>query len=178
MRREGLIAGAAMAAWISAGLLMGCATTSTSTNRDLGYSGHPTRIYIVSNLGKFGDSFTNELQKRMVAGIESCGGHAVFDRVSAMELDRTTRDNQIAQFKADVVLSMQLASWETSEEAVISGNVDSRVWDLSTKKVVWRASSTMHMGGLTPASTQAESLYKELIPKLRSDGMIPACGAG
>ena len=147
----------------------------TSTNRDLGYSGHPTRVDIVSNLGKFGDPFANELQKRMVVGIESCGGHAIFDRVSATELDRTVRDSQIAQFKADVVLSMQLANWETSDGAVVSGNVDSRLWDVNTKKLVWRASSTMHMGAFTPASTQAESLYKDLIPKLRSAGMIPAC---
>lgn len=39
-------------------LLVGCASTNTMTNRDLGYSGHhPSRIFIVSNLGKLGDSF-------------------------------------------------------------------------------------------------------------------------
>jgi hypothetical protein len=179
MRREviRLPAVAVMAGWMSAGLLTGCATTSTSSNRDLGYSGHPTRIYIVSNLGRLGDSFSDELQKQMIAGIERCGGHAVFDRVSATELDRTARDNQIAQFKADVVLSMQITSWETSEGSIVSGNVDSRVWDMSTKKVVWRGSSTMHMG-ITLPSMQADSLYKDLVPKLRSDGMIPACAGG
>jgi hypothetical protein len=173
-----LSAGAVIVVWMSTAMLAGCATTNTTTNRDLGYTGHPARIFIVSNLGKFGDSFSNELQKQMIAGIESCGGHAVFDRVSPTELDPTMRNRQIAEFKADVVLSIQLANWETQDGSIISGNVDSRVWDVSTKKTVWRASSSMHMGTITPASTQADSLYKDLIPKLRSDGMIPSCAGG
>jgi hypothetical protein len=123
-----------------------------------------------------GDSFANELQKRMVADIESCGGHAVFERVSLTELNQADRNTRIDQFKADVVLTIQLTGGETMDGAVVAGNVDSKVWDVSTKKIVWRGSSAMHMGTLTPASTTAESLYKDLMPKLRYDGMVPACG--
>jgi hypothetical protein len=72
---------------------------------------------------------------------------------------------------------MQLTNWETLDGSMISANLDSRVWEVSTRKTVWRASSHMQMGGLTPASTKAESLYKELVPKLRSDGMIPSCAS-
>jgi hypothetical protein len=167
----------AIGAILAGGLLSACASTSSQTNRDLGYSGHPTRIFIVSNLGKLGDSFSDELQKRMVAGIESCGGQAAFDRVSETELDQTARNNQIKDFKADAVLSMQLTSWETMDGQITSANIDSKLWDVTTKKAVWRANSKMHMGELTPASTKADSLYKELVPKLRADGMIPSCAS-
>ncbi len=157
------------------GLSTSCANTQTVTNRDLEYTGHPTRIYITSNLGKLGDSFAEELQKRMVADIESCGGHVVFDRVGATELDQDRRRQQIQEFKADVVLTMELANWETMQGSVVGASVDSRVWDVSTKKVVWRGNSTIRTGTITPASTKAESLYKDLMPRLRADRMIPSC---
>ena len=156
--------------------LSGCASTNTMTNRDQTYSGHPSRIFIVSNLGKLGDPFENELQRQMLTDIQGCGGAAVFERVNPTELSSNERRNRVEQFKADIVLTMQLTSWETQDGAPVSANIDSKIWDVSTKKVIWRGSSAMHMGTLTPGTTTAASLFKELMPKLRADGMIPVCG--
>jgi hypothetical protein len=78
--------------------LSGCASTSTMTNRDQTYSGHPSRIFIVSNLGKLGDSFENELQRQMLTDIQGCGGAAVFERVNPTELNSNERRNRVEQF--------------------------------------------------------------------------------
>jgi hypothetical protein len=155
-------------------VLAACATTKTQTNRDLNYQGHPSRIYVVAGVAKLGDSFTDELQKRMVDGIQGCGGQAAFERVSGLELDPTARNARVQQFKPDIVLSIEITSWETYQSA-ITANIDSRVWDVASKKWVWRAATKLNAGGLTPASTRAESLSTDLLSKLRSDGMIPTC---
>jgi len=77
--------------------------------------------------------------------------------------DRKTR---IDQFKADVVLTMDLTG--------LGGNVDSRVWDLRTKEFVWSAISDVY--GRSFADRRfADAFTNDLMRRLRDDGMVPAC---
>ena len=186
---------------------IGVGTVNTVTTKAVGFSGHPTRIYIVSNLTLpggliFGISLDNDVQKRMIPDIERCGGQAVFDRVNAPEsawtlvpyayddendplyaqvntqplagqlltlLNQDDRKTRIGDFKADVVLTMDLIRWQNGWAVV-----QSRVWDLRTKMVVWKAYSSGNWG--VPLSMSADGFVTDLMRKLRDDGMVPACG--
>jgi hypothetical protein len=151
--------------------LTGCASAITVTHRDTGFSGHPTRMFIVSDLANLGYGFEDELQKRMIPDIESCGGHAVFDRVS-LELNQDERQTRIDHFKADIVLMMQLPDIELEPGLA---DVDSEVWDVSTMKVVWRANTELGAAGAISRSALVEAFHKDLMARLRQDGMVPAC---
>jgi hypothetical protein len=169
--RTPLTIGLSVVASMLSAFLTGCVTTATVTHRDTGFSGHPTRIFIVSDLADLGYGFEDELQKRMIPDIESCGGHAVFDRVS-LELNQDEEETRIDQFKADIVLMMQLPDIEPQDGLA---DVDSEVWDVSTKKVVWRANTELPMVTAALRSTRVEAFHKDLMAKLRQDGMVPAC---
>ena len=188
--------------------LSGTDAVNTVTTRAVGFSGHPTRIYVVSNLtlpgglwGLYGISLDNAVEKRMIPAIERCGGQAVFDRVNAPEsawtyvpyayddendplyaqvntqplagqlltlLNQDDRKTRIGDFKADVVLTMDLIRWQNGWAVV-----QSRVWDLRTKMFVWKAYSSGNWGF---PSMSADVWVTDLMRKLRDDGMVPACG--
>ena len=145
------------------------------------------------------NSFENDVQKRMLPDIERCGGNAVFDRVNSPQsawhldtngyeflkipplrdqlragtlLNQDDRKTRIGQFNADVVLIMDLTDWAAGRY----GYLHTSVWDLRTQKLVWSARSTVRLGVLTPNSSDANAFTKNLMRKLRDDGMVPACG--
>ena len=192
--------------------LSGIGKVNTTTSRDVSFNGHPTRIYIVSNLTGpvffwYRVSLDNDVQKRMIPDIERCGGHAVFDTVNAPQsawrdvpyvynddtiyysantqplagqlltlLNQDDRKTRIGDFKADVVLTMDLTSWLRRPGL---GRVDSNILDLRTKKFVWTAKSYVEAWGNWPVgarSMSADRFVTDLMRKLRDDGMVPACG--
>jgi len=187
--------------------LSGVGTVKTVTARDVGYSGHPTRIYIMSDLTApvlGGISLDNDVQKRMIADIERCGGHAVFDRVNAPESAWTyvsyayDDDNDPLYYRANTqpvaghVLTLLnqddrktrigdfkpdvVLTMDLQKWLAPQGVVDSNVLDLRAKKYVWRAKSTVGWG--YPYSMSADVFVTDLMRKLRDDGMVPACGDG
>jgi len=161
-------------------LLAGCATTSTATNRAASYSRHPDRIFIVDELNGFGVSFPEEFEKRVTAGITACGGAVEFAHVNALELDPSARQQQATRFKPDVIVTMRVTHRTIDAYgSLLNADVDTQVWDVTLRKMVWRGHSAMNAGGMfTPAGTRAESLYANLIGKMRADGVVPDCVGG
>jgi len=154
--------------------LSGIGAVSTTTSRDAGFNGHPTRIYIVSNLtapgGAYGISLDNDVQKRMIPDIERCGGHAVFERVNApgsawtavpfLYFNHTETYGANTQPLAGPLLTLlnqddrKTRIGDFKADVVLTtdlttwlngrGVVDSGVWDLRTKKFVWTARSAVN----------------------------------
>jgi hypothetical protein len=173
--------------------LASCASTSTKTNKDVAYSGHPTRIFVIVNLGGFGAGLPNEFEKRFVADVTSCGGAVEFSKVSTIEIANPlslgtspdaigaakARMAQMKTFSPDALLTMRVAhTTRTQSGQLLDATVETYVWDTKSGKKIWAGVSTVHMGGIfVQDSTRAQSLYDDLASKLRADGMIPACVA-
>jgi hypothetical protein len=171
--------------------LASCASTSTKTNKDVAYSSHPIRIFVVANLSAFGGSFPEEFEKRMVTGVSSCGGSVEFSEVTPEEIANPlslgmspdvasaskARMEQIKNFSPEVILTMKVAHTTHDQYGqLLNATVDSYVWDAKSGKKIWAGVSSMSTGGMfTPASTRAQSLYDDLARRLRGDGMIPSC---
>jgi hypothetical protein len=173
--------------------LASCASTLTKTNKDVAYSGHPTRIFVIANLGGFGAGIPTEFEKRFVTDVTSCGGTVEFSKVATIEIANPlslgtspdaisaskARAAQMKTFSPDALLTMRVAhTTRTTAGQLLDGTVETYVWDIKSGKKIWAGVSTVHMGGIfIPDSTRAQSLYDDLASKLRSDGMIPACAA-
>lgn len=173
--------------------LASCASTSTKTNRDVAYSGHPTRVFVIANLGGFGAGLPNEFEKRFVTDVTSCGGAVEFSKVSTVEIANPlslgtspdaisaskVRMAQMKTFSPDALLTMRVAhTTRTQSGQLLDATVETYVWDIKSGKKIWAGVSTVHMGGIfVPDSTRAQSLYDDLASKLRADGMIPECAA-
>jgi ABC-type Fe3+-hydroxamate transport system substrate-binding protein len=173
--------------------LASCASTSTKTNKDVAYSAHPTRIFVIANLGEFGVGFPNEFERRFVTDVTSCGGAVEFSKVLSSEMVNPlslgtspdavsasrARMEQIKSFSPDVILTMRVAhTTRTQYGQLLNVTVETYVWDTKSGKKIWAGLSAERTGGvLTPDSTRAQSLYDDLANKLRADRMIPSCAA-
>jgi hypothetical protein len=171
--------------------LASCASTSTKTNKDVAYSNHPVRIFVIANLSAFGATFPEEFEKRMVTGITGCAGSIEFSKVTSEEIANPlslgtspdaasafkARMAQIKNFSPEVILTMKVTHTTRDQYGqLLNATVDSYVWDAKSGKKIWAGVSSMNTGGMfTPASTRAQSLYDDLAIKLRGDGMIPSC---
>jgi hypothetical protein len=171
--------------------LASCASTSTKTNKDIAYSAHPTRIFVVANLGAFGAGFPIEFEKRFVTDVTSCGGTVEFSKVLTLEIANPlslgnspdalsasrARMEQIKSFSPDVILTMRVAhTTRTQFGQLLDVTVETYIWDAKSGKKIWAGLSAERTGGmLTPDSTRAQSLYDDLANKLRADRMIPSC---
>jgi hypothetical protein len=160
-------------------LTVGCASTRTESNRDPHFQKHPTRIYVVGNVDGFGPTFADEFRQVFDTEITRCGGSVQFSRITTLERDASQRNTEIAQFKPDVLIFLHLTHTTIDNYGqLLQATVDTQVLDAEQKKVVWRGNSSMQAGGMfTPSSTRAQSLSKDLLVKLRQDGMVPACAA-
>jgi len=173
--------------------LASCASTSTKTNKDVAYSAHPTRIFVIANLVGFGAGFPNEFEKRFVTDVTGCGGAVEFSKVLSLEMANPlslgtspdavsaskARTEQIKSFSPDVILTMRVAhTTRTQNGQLLNVTVETYVWDAKSGKKIWAGLSAERTGGMfTPDSTRAQSLYDDLADKLRADRMIPSCAA-
>jgi hypothetical protein len=166
-------------ALLAVSVTAGCASTRTQVNRDAHFQKHPTRIYVVGNLDGFGPTFADEFRQVFDTEISRCGGNVEFSRITALELDSSQRNAEIDQFKPDALIFLHLTHTTIDTYGqLLQATVDTQVIDPEQKKVVWRGNSNMQAGGMfTPSSTRAQSLSKDLLLKLRQDGMVPACSA-
>jgi hypothetical protein len=181
-----------LATAVLVGTCSACATSTTRTNQDATYHGHPTRIMVVANLEQTGDGVSAAFERVFSDGVRACGGEVGFfmpritTEADALSLDNgvTAADQmgfaaKLTAFAPDVILSMRVTHITLAGFGQkIDATVNSRVFDYRQKKVVWAGVSLMGMGGIwTTAEMRAKSLNDDLSGKLRAGSLIPKCGA-
>jgi hypothetical protein len=164
-----------------------CAHTRTTTNVAPGYTGHPTRFFVVANLSAFGPGFSEDFQSLLEQRIKACGGDVEFSNIApsevanplALQPEQTdaskARVAEMHRFNPDAVLLLRVNNVGTTNGQLTSATVHSKVFDTKLNKEVWAAVSNEMTGGMfTPTSTRAQSLYEDLSAKLQRDGIICA----
>jgi hypothetical protein len=167
-----------------------CVVSNTRTNQDLGYQGHPTRIFIVANLEATGEGVTDEFYRTFSEGVSACGGQTqlfkprIATQTDALALnglsdadDGRRLQASIDAFAPDAVLTMRVANLGLAGYGQkVTAVVNSKLWDYRQKKGIWAGVSNMALGGMWASSEmRARSLSKDLAGKLRQGGLIPRC---
>jgi hypothetical protein len=169
-----------------------CAVSNTRTNQDMGYQGHPMRIYVIANLDSEGDGVTDEFYKGFSERVTACGGQTelfkprIATQGDALSLDSLHDANDqkrvlagVDAFAPDAILTMRVANLGVDTYGQkLSAVVNSKLWDYGQKKVIWAGVSNMALGGMwTTSEMRAKSLSKDVASKLRQGGLIPSCAA-
>ena len=174
-------------------VLVGCAYTNTTINRDVQYAGHPTRLFIMTSIPALGSPFSDEFERLLTQRITACSGAVAFHRLPvtapnsalALSTPATTVDAQraalgkVMRFAPDATLTM------TTSATHFVGNrygnnldgvtIDTKLWDVALSKPVWASVSQMSFAPLSSTETRARSLYEDLASKLGAAGLIPNC---
>jgi hypothetical protein len=172
-------------------MLQGCASTSTTTNKDAQYTGHPSRIFVVYSLDPldavFSTDFENLFRKRM----EACNGAVAFHRTEASEANNALAltptpgvadaqkrlSGEIAEFSPDAILSMHVVHRYLINNMLNGVTINLKLWDVPTKKFVWAGVSQLSFAPASTDETRAGSLFGDLSPRLSTAGLIPTCPA-
>jgi len=175
-----------------AGTLGGCASSSTQTNRDAQYSGHPMRIFVVESLIPLGDGFESTFEPILSQDIRTCGGDVAFHRIEAADIsnplalngpttsqqaDVNRLDTEIKAFAPDAVLTMVIAHRSLINGMLNGVTINSKLYDYKTHKAVWAGVSSFGFAPASTTATRAKALHDDLGPKLRRDGVTPDCAA-
>jgi hypothetical protein len=176
-----------------AAALCGCASSSTQTNRDAHYAGHPQRIFIIESLVSLGDGFENAFEPIFSQDIRTCGGDVAFHRLEATDVSdplslngsnatQQARANalssEIKAFAPDAVFSMTIVHRFLVNYNQLSGvTINSKLYDYKTHQAVWAGVSNFSFAPVSTTATRAKALHDDIGPKLRRDGVIPDCPA-
>jgi hypothetical protein len=175
-----------------AAALCGCASSSTQTNRDAQYAGHPQRIFIIEALIPLGDGFESTFEPTLSQDIRTCGGDVAFYRVeladvsnplslsgptTAQQASSNTLSSEMKAFAPDAVLTMTIAHRFLLNGMLNGVTINSKLYDYKTHKAVWAGVSNFSFAPASTTATRAKALHDDLGPKLRRDGVIPDCPA-
>lgn len=174
-----------------AAALCGCASSSTQTNRDAQYAGHPQRIFIIESLIPLGDGFESTFEPTLSQDIRACGGDVAFHRVEVADLSdplslgastaaqtsANTLSSEMKAFTPDAVLTMTIAHRFLLNGMLNGVTINSRLYEYKTHKAVWAGVSNFSFAPASTTATRAKALHDDLGPKLRRDGVIPDCPA-
>lgn len=175
-----------------AAVLCGCASSSTQTNRDAQYAGHPQRIFIIESLIPLGDGFESTFEPTLSQDIRTCGGDVAFHRVevadmsnplalngptTAQQVSANSLSSELKAFAPDAVLIMTIAHRFLLNGMLNGVTINSKLYDYKTHKAVWAGVSNFSFAPASTTATRAKALHDDLGPKLRRDGVIPDCPA-
>jgi hypothetical protein len=169
-------------------IIAGCAFTNTKTNKDPQYTGHPSRLFVITNMFALGNSFSDEFERLLIQRVTSCSGEAQFSRLNPAEIVgplslqpqtgastfAQERQQQIRAFRPDAIITIRLATVLMSGGQQ-EGDLTTDVYDVSLKRVVWKGVSSVGSGVFVAGSTKAQSFFNDIAEKLTRDGILPAC---
>ena len=159
----------------------GCATTHSQSVKQADYAGHPKRVYILvlpELYNQIGADFAQGSVAKLSDAVTKCGGTVKAHVSSALELDPSGQTSEIRAFNPDVVMSMNFAGGTRDQYGGwLPARIDVRLWQPGAKQLAWRDTSSVSAGGLTPVSARVESFVKDLIQRMRTDGVFPECSS-
>src|SRR5580765_4544364 len=151
-------------------LVSACAApTQISSNKAQDYTAQPTRLFVVTDVGSdFGNEFANSFHAKLINIASECGSAAEVSRISALELDDSTRRREIDGFKPDVFLSIR----RNGGTKMSSG----QLVDIQSKRIVWRAAVTFYRGGtIIPSTDRGAALAVDITNKMKEDHIFRTC---
>jgi len=160
-------------------LVSACAApTQISSNKAQDYTAQPTRLFVVTDVGSdFGNDFANSFQAKLINIASDCGSAAEVSRISALELDDSTRRREIDGFKPDVFLSIRRnGGTKMSSGQLVDVIYDVRLVDIQSKRIVWRAAVTFYRGGtIIPSTDRGAALAVDITNKMKEDHIFRTC---
>jgi hypothetical protein len=168
--------GSAFAAAVLAATGVGCASASVKSNKSAEYGKKLDRTLIVFPMDEKMAVYQQMVQERLVVELQKRGVASTFARLTgSLDLvDASPIDKQAKEFKASTAMVIRRASGVVnSSGSIVSARFDAQIFDLDSKKRVWRASIDYSAGGgLNTDSARVDALVGELVKALANDGLI------
>jgi hypothetical protein len=138
-------------------LMSACAApTQISSNKAQDYTAQPTRLFVVTDVGSdFGNDFANYFQANLINIASDCGSAAEVSRISALELDDSTRRQEIDGFKPDVFIRFAVTA-ERYRPQLVDVIYDVRLVDIQTRESCGAPRSHFIGAALIPLRTVAQ----------------------
>lgn len=159
--------------------LAACApATRIESNRSASYTTQPTRVYVHTEIHpEWGNAFTAAFERRLGTILKECGAASQFGRIDKLELNEKARLDEMRKFGPDAVLTARHNGGTKDQYGkLILGIYDSRLADVKTGEIVWRASSTVSRGGITiELAERGDAFAVELSNKLKQDQIFRTC---
>jgi hypothetical protein len=164
-------------------LLGACAPRTVSESaKQASYAGSPKRIYLFVKpqmSAQLGREFTEATVSRFTDVATKCGGVIESHIASSLELEPEAEKGRVAAFKPDVIMLIDFAGGTRFgsgyEQAWNPARIDTQLWEPGSTQLAWRAASEVRTTGWEAGSSRADSFTKDLIERMRADGVFPSC---
>ncbi|HYV67363.1 MAG TPA: hypothetical protein VE964_14060 [Myxococcales bacterium] len=168
--------GSALAATVLAVTGFGCASANVKSNKSAEYSKKLERTMIVFPMDAEMSVYRQMLHEKLVGELQKRGVTSTFATLTgALDLkDATPIEQQAKDFKASTALFIKLTSGVVDQTGSIkNAHFDAQIFDLESKKRVWRASINYTAGGgFDTRSMKMDKLVGELVKALVNDGLV------
>jgi hypothetical protein len=155
----------------------GCAPVARiESSKSASYTVEPKRVFVYTEMYDLGNAFTVGFEKRFAAILQECGASAQFGRIGKADLEEKYVD-EMRKFGPDAVLSTRRNGGTRDQYGnLVVAIFDSRLADVKTGNVTWRANSTVRSGGLVfDAGARGDAFAVELSNKLKQDQVFRSC---
>jgi hypothetical protein len=168
--------GSALAAAVLAATGVGCASASAKSNKSAEYGKKLDRTLIVFPMDEKLKVYEQMFHERLIDELQKRGVASTFAKLTgSLDLDEASPiDKQAKDFNASTALFIRRASGVVnSSGAIVSARFDAQIFELDSKKRVWRASIDYRAGGsLNTESARVDALVGELVKALANDGLL------
>ena len=168
--------GSALAAAVLAATEVGCASASVKSNKSTEYSKKLERTLIVFPMDEKMQVYQQMVQERLSGELQKRGVASTFARLTGnLDLvEASPIDKQAKDFNASTALLIRRASGVVNTSgSILSARFDAQIFDIDSKKTVWRASIHYNAGGsLNTDSARVDAIVGELVKALANDRLL------
>lgn len=165
--------------------LSACASrVSIDTNKAQNYTKQSRRLFVVEVVDArlpisqpFRENFT-KLTKSCGVTLGYFLRHAQEQSLALETSDQQTarQNTEIAKFRPDSVLGVTPTSFVSgSRSGLQTVNYSLELLDPASRKLVWKAAVTLHIGAYSGATSWGETLATGIVDRMKQDGILGSC---
>lgn len=158
------------------GFLFGCASeTRFQTNKVNDYAKSIKKMQIILNIADdYGPEFLNSFQKKIISILKECGTEVQVEMLSNQERDGRLRQ-RIETFKPETLLYINQTKRIVG--SINAAEYDMKLHDLSSDKLVWRATALFDRWDtrLVSTNSRGSALAVDLRNQMTKDKILRSC---
>ena len=151
--------------------IQSCSTVKIASNKDLGYTTQPKRIYVLVICDTKMTTFSDELIRRFQEKLTAKGIQSASSKRNTLSLETDEDLNKhLETFKPDAILTIK-----QTVSGIEMGTFELTLADASTRKNVWKSELDVSADSYTSVNNNdvVKKALKTLMNKLIEDKIIP-----
>jgi hypothetical protein len=136
----------------------------------------PKRIFVIAEIGsRLGATKIFDFASTFSTALQVCGVDVrVFNR-STPNVNDDDQNAAVRKFRPDAILTVVETGYSTTASILTNTQYDLKLFDLISKKTIWRANVNLTIGEGSNRESAAEVLANDVVNRFKKDGLVTSC---